>query len=224
MNSVSIDVCSARGGRARAYDRARREGVEWALAAPLPNPGFRMAPNATIHKAQIQVSDMDRHYYAAHALTLARHPSETELRVMVRLLAFALFADERLAFGRGLSEDDGPDLMQSELDGRVARWIELGQPDEARVRRACGRAREVVVVGYAGRAFELWWEKSRAALDRLDNLAVVDVSAAAARLTEGLARNMDVQCLVQDGVVQWIDCLGTAELTPRWLQRPGAMA
>jgi hypothetical protein len=78
MNSVSIDVCSARGGRARGYDRARREGVEWALAAPLPS--FRMAPNATIHKAQIQVSDMDRHYYAAHALTLARHPSETELR------------------------------------------------------------------------------------------------------------------------------------------------
>lgn len=224
MNSVSIGVRSARGGRARGYDQARREGVEWALAAPLPDPGFRMAPNATIHKAQIQVSDMDRHYYAAHALTLARHPSETELRVMVRLFAFALFADERLAFGRGLSDDDGPDLMQIELDGRVARWIDLGQPDEARVRRACGRAREVVVVGYAGRAFDLWWEKSCAALDRLDNLAVVDVSAAAARLAEGLARNIDVQCMVQDGVVQWIDCLGTAELTPRWLQRPDATA
>lgn len=183
-----------------------------------------MAPNATIHKAQLQVSDMDRHYYAAHALTLAQHPSETELRVMVRLFAFALFADERLAFGRGLSDDEGPDLLHSERDGRIARRIDLGQPDEARVRRACGRAREVVVVGYAARAFDLWWDKSAAALGRLDNLAVVDVSAAAGRLAEGLARNMDVQCLVQDGVVQWIDGLGTAELTPRWLQRTGAAA
>lgn len=181
-----------------------------------------MAPNATIHKAQLQVSDMDRHYYATHALTLAQHPSETDLRVMVRLLAFALFADERLAFGRGLSDDDGPDLLHAERDGRIARWIDLGQPDEARVRRACGRAREVVVVGYAGRAFELWWDKANGALARLGNLAVVDVSAAAARLAEGLARNMDVQCLVQDGVLQWIDRCGTVEIAPRWLQRPTA--
>lgn len=179
-----------------------------------------MAPNATIHKAQLQVSDIDRHYYAAHALTLAQHPSETGLRVMVRLLAFALFADERLAFGRGLSDDEDPDLAQRERDGGIVRWIELGQPDESRVRRACGRAREVVVVGYAGRAFELWWDKARAALERLDNLAVVDVSEAAPRLAEGLARSMDVQCLVQDGVVQWIDGLGTVEITPRWLRRP----
>ena len=183
-----------------------------------------MAPNATIHKVQLQVSDMDRHYYATHALTLAQHPSETGLRVMVRLFAFALFADERLAFGRGLSDDEDPDLAQRTLDGAITRWIDLGQPDEARVRRACGRAREVVVVGYAGRAFELWWDKARASLARLDNLSVVDVSAAAARLAEGIARNMDVQCLVQDGVVQWIDGLGTVEVTPRWLQRPGGAA
>ena len=181
-----------------------------------------MAPNATIHKAQLQVSDMDRHYYATHALTLAQHPSETNLRMMVRLFAFALFADERLAFGRGLGDDDGPDLLHAGRDGHIARWIDLGQPDEARVRRACGRAREVVVVGYAGRAFELWWAKAGGSLARLRNLAVVDVSTAAARLAEGLARNMDVQCLVQDGAAQWIDRCGTAEIAPRWLQRAAA--
>jgi uncharacterized protein YaeQ len=178
-----------------------------------------MAPNATIHKAQLQVSDMDRHYYATHALTLAQHPSETATRVMVRLFAFALFADERLAFGRGIGDDDGADLAQTGRDGAIVRWIDLGQPDEARVRRACGRAREVVVVGYAGRGFDLWWDKARGSLARLDNLSVVDVSAAAARLAEGLARSMDVQCLVQDGIVQWIDGVGTLEIAPRWLQR-----
>lgn len=178
-----------------------------------------MPPNATIHKAQLQVSDLDRHYYASHALTLAQHPSETALRVMVRLFAFALFADERLAFGRGIGDDADPDLLQQELDGSIARWIDLGQPDEARVRRACGRAREVVVVGYSGRGFALWWDKACGALGRLDNLAVVDVSADAVRLAEGLSRNMDLQCLVQDGVVQWIDSSGTVEIAPRWLQR-----
>jgi uncharacterized protein YaeQ len=177
-----------------------------------------MAPKATVHKAQLQVSDMDRHYYAGHALTLAQHPSETDLRVMVRLFAFALFADERLAFGRGLGSDDEPDLWRRERDGEIVQWIELGQPDEARIRRACGRAREVAVVGYSGRGFDLWWEKLQDPLQRLDNLTVVDVSAGAERLAAGLARNMDLQCMVQDGVVQWIDAVGTAEIAPRRLQ------
>jgi uncharacterized protein YaeQ len=114
----------------------------------------------TIYRAELQVSDMDRHYYASHALSLAQHPSETDERLMVRLLAFALFADERLAFGRGLSSDDEPDLWRSSLSGEIEQWIDLGQPDEARIRRACGRAREVVVIGYSGRAFDLWWEKN----------------------------------------------------------------
>ena len=88
-----------------------------------------MAPNATIYKAEVQVSDMDRHYYATHALTLARHPSETEERLMVRLLAFMLHADERLEFGRGLSTEDEPDLWRKDYGGEIEQWIELGQPD-----------------------------------------------------------------------------------------------
>jgi uncharacterized protein YaeQ len=181
-----------------------------------------MAPNATIHKAQLQVSDMDRHYYASHALTLAQHPSETDQRVMVRLLAFALFADEQLAFGRGLGSDDEPDLWRRSLTGEIEQWIDLGQPDESRVRRACGRAREVVVVGYSGRGFELWWDKNAAGLARLDNLTVLDVSAGAEKLAALLERNLDVQCLVQDAQVQWITAAGTVELAPLRRQVPRA--
>ena len=93
-----------------------------------------MAAKATIYKAELQVTDLDRHYYASHALTLAQHPSETETRLLVRLLAFALHADERLEFGRGLSDEDEPALWRRDYTGTIEQWIELGQPDEARLR------------------------------------------------------------------------------------------
>lgn len=178
-----------------------------------------MALKATVHKATLQVSDLDRHYYASHALTLAQHPSETDQRLMVRLLAFALFADERLAFGRGVSSDDEPDLWRHSLSGEIEQWIELGQPDEARLRRACGRAREVIVLGYAARAFDLWWEKNAAGLARLDNLKVLDLPAGSAEaLGALLARNMDFQVVIESGEVQLIGEQGTLAIAPRWRQ------
>ncbi len=174
-----------------------------------------MALKATIHRAELQVSDMDRHYYATHTLSLAQHPSETDERLMVRLSAFALFADERLVFGRGLSSDDEPDLWRSSLSGEIEQWIELGQPDEARIRRACGRAREVVVIGYSGRAFDLWWEKNASALARCVNLRVLALPAgAAAELAALLARSMRLQCLLQDGELQLIGEHASVSLAP----------
>ncbi len=107
-----------------------------------------MALKATIFKAELQIADIDRSYYQAHSLTLARHPSETEQRMMVRLLAFALHADERLLFGRGLSTDDEPDLWLKNLHDEIELWIELGQPDEKRVRKTCARARNVIIYTY----------------------------------------------------------------------------
>ena len=179
-----------------------------------------MALKATVHKAELQVSDMDRHYYATHALTLAQHPSETDLRLMVRLLAFALFAHERLEFGRGLSTDDEPDLWRRSLTGEIEQWIELGQPDESRIRKACGRARHVVVVGYGGRAFALWWEKNQSALARHDNLTVLAVPAEdAAELGALLERGMRLQCLVQDGELQVIAEDATVAVRPQVLQQ-----
>lgn len=172
-----------------------------------------MAPKATVHKATIEVSDIDRHYYATHALTLAQHPSETDQRLMVRVLAFALHAHERLVFGRGLSSEDEPDLWRKSLTGEIEQWIELGQPEESRIRKACGRAREVVVVGYSGRGFDLWWDKNATGLARLDNLDVIDVPAREAdALASLLVRNMSLQCLIQEGHVQLIGDTATIEL------------
>lgn len=159
-----------------------------------------MALRATIFKSVLSVSDLDRHYYTEHALTLARHPSETDERMMVRVLAFALFADERLEFGRGLSSEDEPALWLRDYGGEIRLWIEVGLPDERVLRKASGRAERVVLLAYGGRAAEVWWQNQRAALARLDNLTVLAVPQEASRGLATMAeRGMQLQVTVQDG-------------------------
>ncbi len=179
-----------------------------------------MALKSTIYKADVQIADMDRNHYADYALTLARHPSETDERMMVRLLAFALHADSALGFGRGLSTEDEPDLWQHDLTGAVQLWIEVGLPDEKRLRRACGRAAQVVVVAYGGRPAEVWWEQNRATMARLDNLGVVVLPAGtSAALTRLTGRGMRLQCSIQDGQVWLTDGAETVHLEPVVLKR-----
>lgn len=164
-----------------------------------------MALKATVFRAELQVSDLNRHHYAGYTLTLARHPSETDERMMLRLLAFALHADEGLAFTRGLSSTDEPDLWQHADDGRVRLWVELGQPDVRRLRQACGRAEQVVVLTAGGRASELWWRQVADEAARLRNLAVVCVPEAAVRELAGrVERSMHWTCTV-DGATAWLD-------------------
>lgn len=162
-----------------------------------------MALNSTIYKVELQVSDMDRHYYAAHALTLARHPSETEERLMIRLLAFALYADDRLEFGKGISDEDEPALWRKAYSDEIELWIEVGQPDETRIRKACGRARQVVVINYGSNVSGIWWNKVGASLARHRNLTVLDIpDHTVAELVALLQRGMRLQCLIQDGQLQ----------------------
>ena len=161
-----------------------------------------MALKSTIFKADLSVADVDRGIYGDHALTLARHPSETDERMMVRLLAFALHAHERLEFGRGLSAEDEPDLFRRDLTGALEQWIDVGLPDEREVRKACGRAREVVVYAYGGRAAALWWEKAAPTLARQASLAVFELPQEATQALAALAeRTMKLQFTIQDGHV-----------------------
>lgn len=180
-----------------------------------------MALKATIFKAELQIADMDRNYYQDHALTLARHPSETEERMMVRLLAFALNAGETLAFGNGLSADDEPDLWQKDLTGAIELWIEVGLPDEKSIRKACGRAAKVTVYSYGGQRARLWWDQGRDKLDRAANLTVIDVPTESSRAMAGLAqRNMRLQCTIQDGQVLLTDGRDVAQVEPVLLKPP----
>lgn len=181
-----------------------------------------MALKATIFKASLQVSDTDRNYYASHALTLARHPSETDERMMVRLLAFALNAHEALAFGRGLSTDDEPDLWRKDLTGAIEQWIDVGQPDEKRLRKACGRAGEVIVYSYGGSGARQWREHASGLLARCRNLAVVAIPAEASQAMAKLAdRTMTLTCTVQDGEVWLASEVETVHVLPERMVAAG---
>ena len=162
-----------------------------------------MALKATIYKADLQIADMDRNYYQDHVLTLARHPSETDERMMVRLLAFARHAHEALAFTKGLFDTDEPDLWQKDLTGAIELWIEVGQPDEKRILKACGRAEQVVVYSYSSTS-NIWWNQIRNKLERAKNLAVFNIPADTSRALAQLAqRTMQIQCTIQDGQI-WL--------------------
>lgn len=172
-----------------------------------------MASNATIYKAILQISDMDRHYYEEHALTLARHPSETDERMMVRLLAFVLHANEALSFGRGLSTEEEPALWHKDLTGALDLWIEVGQPEEKTVRRACGRAKQVSLYTYGGRGADQWWEKNLVALDRLNNLTVMNLPLDGSRALTTLAQpSMQLQCTIQERQIWMADGENTAHI------------
>jgi uncharacterized protein YaeQ len=164
-----------------------------------------MALKSTIYKADLQISDMDRHYYANHALTIARHPSETDERMMMRVLAFAIHAHEYLSFGKGLSADDEPDLWQKDLTGAIDLWIEVGQPDDRSILKACGRAAKVVVYAYSPTT-HIWWGQTGSRIERAKNLSVIQVSAeSSAALTALAERSMQLQCTIQDGQI-WMTC------------------
>lgn len=161
-----------------------------------------MALKSTIYKTDLQVSDMDRNYYGQHALTIARHPSETDERMMVRLLAFACNASESLAFGRGISADDEPAVWEKDLTGAIQLWIEVGLPDEKLIRKAIGRSEKVMIYAYGGKAVDVWFEENRSGFAKLSNLSVFDVPLELTQKMAALAeRTMAVQCTIQDGQI-----------------------
>ncbi len=179
-----------------------------------------MALKATIHKADLQVADMDRQVYGDHALTLARHPSETDERMMVRVLAYALYAQEGIAFTRGLFDVDEPEVWVKNLAGEITLWIDLGQPDEARIRRACNRADQVVVLCYSS-SCEVWWKQIENKLTRFGNLTVLQLPADASQALAALAeRSMRLQCMVQDGHIWMNTDSASVPLVLRTLQAP----
>ena len=161
-----------------------------------------MAQNATIYKVELSVSDMDRHYYETHKLTIAKHPSETDERMMVRILAFALNAHENLEMTKGLSTDDEPDIWQKSLSGELDVWVALGLPSEKVMRQSCGKARKVVVYPYGGKPAEIWWDKAKNSVLRFDNLQVINLSETdTAALAKLASRAMKLQVNIQEGDV-----------------------
>lgn len=163
-----------------------------------------MALKSTIYKVELQLADLDRGHFGDYSLTLARHPSETDERMMMRLMAFALNASETLIFGRGLSTEDEADLWDLDATGSIERWIDVGLPDEKAIRRACNRSRHVVVLSYGGRAADIWWQQTSGKVSGQKNLRVLSLNPEEGlALTKLAERNMRLQCTIQDGLI-WL--------------------
>lgn len=181
-----------------------------------------MALSSTIYKVELQVSDLDRHFYKTYSLTVAQHPSETDERVMIRLLVFALNAqnsDQDLEFTKGISTDEEPDLWRRTLTGDIDLWIELGQPSAKRIKKACSRANKVKVYTFSGHGADIWWQKIKIELTRFKNLEVINFETKqTAPIVKNLSRTMNLQATIQDGLVWFGDQASTSEITPeQWM-------
>ncbi len=179
-----------------------------------------MALKSTIYKVDLHITDMDRQYYAQHNLTLAKHPSETDERVMVRLIGFALYASDTLIFGKGLSDDDEPDLWQKDLTGAIELWMDVGLPTEKNIRKACGRSSQVVILLYGGRVAEMWWEQNSKTLLKLANLIVINLPETL-NLANLAERNMSISATIQDGQLLFSHDAGSVEISPIYLKNIG---
>ena len=180
-----------------------------------------MALKSTIYKIDLNIADMDRQYYAQHNLTLAKHPSETDERVMVRLIGFALYANEALIFGKGLSDDEEPDLWQKDLTGAIELWMDVGLPTEKDIRKACGRSRQVIVVLYGGRIADMWWDTNSKGLLKLNNLTVINLPETQ-ELASLAAKSINIACTIQDSEILVSNDAGSFTITPMILKQPNA--
>lgn len=170
-----------------------------------------MALKATVFKADLQVANLDQNQFGDYSLTLAQHPSETIERVMIRLLAFALYASEDLRFGRGLSNEEDAAVWEIDPSGVTRLWIDVGLPDEARVKKACSRADRAVIITYGGRPSDMWWQQNANTLTRYKNLSVIQLSPEdSAKLVEAAGRTMKLSWTIQEGMVY----LDNASITP----------
>ena len=163
-----------------------------------------MAANATIHKALVNIANMDKNYYEEHNLTLAQHPSENNLRLMIRLIAFILNANDTLMFCKGISQDDEPDLWQKSLSGDIEMWIDLGQPDEKRIKKACGRSQKVIIYTFKESVASAWFKQIENSLNRFKNLQVIHLSIDG-DIESLTTRSMSLQCNILDNELTLID-------------------
>ena len=162
-----------------------------------------MALQSIVYKAELQITDTHRHYYESHSLTIARHPSETSERLMMRLLAFAMNASQKLVFAQGLTDSDEPDLWEKDATGAIITWIMVGLPDEKRIKKACGRSKNVAIYAYGGSTVEIW--RKGLDIDKFKNLSIWNVPLQASQaLATGVLRGMKIQCSTDGSTVWWL--------------------
>lgn len=176
-----------------------------------------MAIKPTVFKMSMQIADMDRHYYNDHLLTIAQHPSETDERMMVRILAFALNANENLSFAEGIIDQNQADLWDRDHNEQVKLWVNVGLPDEKLIRKAVSRSEEVIVYTYGGRQADMWWSKQK--LMAYKNLKVINLSSEDTQSLAAIAsRGMKINFTIQEGEIMVSDGATILNITPQVLK------
>jgi uncharacterized protein YaeQ len=167
-----------------------------------------MALKSTIFKVNLTISDMNRNYYQDHQFTLAQHPSETDVRMLVRIVAFALNAHEHLQFTKGLGSTEEPDIWQVDLTGEIQHWIDLGQPNEKRIRQSCSKANRVSIYTYLSHINNAahWYETVKETALRFEHLQVSYLTIAdQASVEQFIGRTMTLNCMIQNDEIMLAD-------------------
>ena len=151
-------------------------------------------------KARLSIADIDRHYYQSHQLTLTQESSETIRRSMMRIVAYIYNANDELSIRKQQWRDDQPELMEQNQDSKIKLWIDLGQPDIKRIKKACTISKSVIVYTYNKTHAKSWWNKNRAKLNSFKNLEVYSVNAN--ELEQFNNKRMSLNCTLQDGDLQ----------------------
>jgi uncharacterized protein YaeQ len=174
-----------------------------------------VALNSTTYKLHLTISDTDRGVYETVRKTLARHPSETELRLTARILAYGLWWDERLEFGRGLSDVDEPALWRHSLDGQVEHWIDVGRPDADRMIRASRHQPQASVLVYGNAS--VWLDTVVPKVMQVPSLEIAVLPEAETEaLGVDLPRTIDWSLMITDGVLYVGDGEVQHELVLTW--------
>ncbi len=180
-----------------------------------------MARKAAIHRAQIELSHVDRGVYGEIRVTVARHPSETSERMLARLLAFALRHEEGLEFGRGVSTPEEPDAWSRDPDGRIRQWIEVGQPDAQRLVKAARQSERATLFAF-GSGVERWRRAQLEGRPLPPNLHVARIDDAFLdALASSLDRTLRWTLTVSEGALFLAQDGATHETVPeQWLGDP----
>ena len=176
-----------------------------------------MALSSTIYKFSISLSDLDRNKFETLNLTVAQHPSETAERMMVRVLCYGLHAQEFLQFTKGLSTPELPDIWSQSLDGQTLLWLDVGEPNADRIKKATRGADDVWVYSFNSKS-DVWWSQEQSKFEPLAVKVRQFSWGEVVSLAALLERKMDFSLTISGDLLYVATALGECELVLKSLQ------
>jgi len=176
-----------------------------------------VALKPTIYKLRIALSDLERNYYDSFSLTVALHPSETPERMVARVMAFCLNAQQDLCFTKGLSDVEEPDLWLRTMEEKTLLWIDVGEPDAERVKKSTRKAERVKIYSFNSKT-DTWWQQGKGKFSLFDAEFTRFEPSSIVRLASLLQRTVDWSVTITGQSAYVASSLGETEITWQTLQ------